>query len=54
MKLKDKIVKCLYIAGILALLAIMIICVILKIWVVVEYGDLPITEVPSWAIPWMN
>lgn len=28
-------------------------CVIIKIWVVCEYGDMPITDVPSWAVPWL-
>ena len=31
-----------------------IVCIILKIWVICEYGDMPITEVPSWAIPWLT
>lgn len=33
---------------------VMIIVVALKIWVNMEYGDMPITEVPSWAIPWLT
>ena len=33
---------------------VMIIVVVLKIWVCMEYGDMPITEVPSWAIPWLT
>lgn len=33
---------------------VMIIVVVLKIWVYMEYGDMPITEVPSWAIPWLT
>lgn len=33
---------------------VMIIVVVLKIWVYLEYGDMPITEVPSWAIPWLT
>lgn len=33
---------------------VMIIVVVLKIWVNMEYGDMPITEVPSWAIPWLT
>lgn len=28
--------------------------VFLKVWVVINYGDMPITEVPSWAIPWIT
>ena len=31
-----------------------VVCIILKIWVICEYGDMPITEVPSWAIPWLT
>lgn len=26
----------------------------LKVWVIIEYGDMPISEVPSWAIPWLT
>ena len=29
-------------------------CTFIKIWVIVEYGGMPITEVPSWAIPWLT
>ena len=38
---------------VIALIAV-IVCVVLKIWVLIEYGDMPITEVPSWAIPWLT
>jgi hypothetical protein len=31
-----------------------VVCIILRIWVINEYGDMPITEVPSWAIPWIT
>ena len=33
---------------------LMVTVVVLKIWVIVEYGSMPITEVPSWAIPWLK
>ena len=23
-------------------------------FVIIEYGDMPISEVPSWAIPWLT
>ena len=43
--------------GIIAMVVVFVLiiglCVFLKIWVFCEYGDLPITEVPSWAIPWL-
>lgn len=35
-------------------LIVFIVCIVLKIWVLIEYGDMPITEVPSWAIPWLT
>ena len=38
---------------VIALIAV-IVCIVLKIWVLIEYGDMPITEVPSWAIPWLT
>lgn len=33
---------------------IMIVCIAIKVWVFFEYGDMPITEVPTWAIPWLT
>ena len=41
---------------ILAILSIivLVICMAIKIWVVCEYGDKPITEVPSWTIVWLD
>lgn len=35
-------------------IAVILICLFLKIWVIVNYGDMPITEVPSWAIRWLR
>lgn len=42
------------IAFLIIFAVIMAIVVILKIWVICEYGDMPITEVPAWAIPWLT
>lgn len=42
------------IAFLIAFLLIMAVVVFLKVWVICEYGDMPITEVPSWAIPWLT
>lgn len=44
----------LYFAFVIVTFLIIVIAVILKIWVTVEYGGMPITEVPSWAIPWLK
>lgn len=44
----------LYVSFMILVALVIIVCVVLKIWVFVEYGDLPITEVPSWAIPWLT
>ena len=44
----------LYISLIVMFLIVFIVCIVLKIWVLIEYGDMPITEVPSWAIPWLG
>lgn len=44
----------LYVSFIIFVALAIIVCVVLKIWVIVEYGDMPITEVPSWAIPWLT
>ena len=51
---KDDIVFGLQVAGIIVLIAIIGLCAFLKIWVYMEYGDMPITEVPTWAIPWLT
>lgn len=44
----------LYVSFMIFVAIAIIVCVVLKIWVIVEYGDMPITEVPSWAIPWLT
>ena len=44
----------LYVSFMIFVALAIIVCVVLKIWVIVEYGDMPITEVPSWAIPWLS
>lgn len=44
----------LYIGFMVLFVIAIIVCIVLKIWVVVEYGDMPITDVPSWAIPWLT
>ena len=38
---------------IILVLAVLIVCAVLYFWVLSEYGDTPISEVPSWAIPWL-
>lgn len=43
-----------YIALIIICIIALIVLCILKVWVITEYGDMPITEVPSWAIPWLS
>ena len=53
-QMKDKIIGCLLIAGIIILIIAIVACAIIEVWVVNEYGDLPITEVPSWTIPWLK
>ena len=44
----------LYVSLMIIIALAIIVCVVLKIWVICEYGDMPITEVPSWAIPWLT
>ena len=44
----------LYVSFVIFVVLAIIVCVVLKIWVICEYGDMPITEVPSWAIPWLT
>lgn len=41
---------------ILAIISIivLVICMAIKIWVVCEYGDKPITEVPAWTLVWLD
>lgn len=45
--------KLLQILIIITFVAILGLMVFLKVWVIVNYGDMPISEVPSWAIPWI-
>ena len=44
----------LYIIIIIAVIAVIGFFVFLRIWVYMEYGDVPISEVPSWAIPYLR
>jgi Fe2+ transport system protein B len=44
----------LYVTFLIGMFLLIVTAVILKIWVTVEYGSMPITEVPSWAIPWLK
>ena len=47
----EKILQILIVITFTVILGLM---VFLKVWVVINYGDMPITEVPSWAIPWLT
>ena len=47
----EKILQILIVITYVTILGLM---VFLKVWVVINYGDMPITEVPSWAIPWLT
>lgn len=42
------------IAFIVVTILILVIVVVLKVWVFCEYADTPISEVPSWVIPWLE
>lgn len=44
----------LYVSFMIFVALAIIVCIVLKIWVICKYGDMPITEVPSWAIPWLT
>lgn len=39
---------------IIIIIAVIGFFVFLRIWVYMEYGDVPISEVPSWAIPYLR
>ena len=54
MKHKPDWEKILQILIVIIFIAILGLMVFLKVWVVINYGDMPITEVPSWAIPWLT
>ena len=41
-------------AVIAIVILLLITCVVIKIWVYCEYGDMPITEIPAWALPWLE
>lgn len=44
----------LWILIVITFVAILGLMIFLKVWIVINYGDMPITEVPSWAIPWLT
>lgn len=44
----------LWILIVIAFVAILGLMIFLKVWIVINYGDMPITEVPSWVIPWLT
>lgn len=37
-----------------SLIAVMVICLIIKVWVVVEFADVPLSDIPAWALPWLG
>ena len=51
---KEKIQTALYIALACILVAVLFGILAIKIYVMWEFSDVPISEVPSWAVWWMN
>ena len=51
---KENIKQTIIIILIVACMAVGILCLLLKVWVMVEYGDVPLSDVPSWVLPWLN
>ena len=43
----------LWILIVIAFVAILGLMIFLKVWIVINYGDISITEVPSWVISWL-
>lgn len=36
------------------LIIVMVICLVIKVKVMIEFADVPIGEVPAWAMPWLK
>lgn len=59
MKLKKKINKYevldwLRIIFCIVILIVAVVCIVIKFWVIYEYADTPISEVPTWAWFWLQ
>ena len=59
MKLKKKINKYevldwLRIIFCIVVLIVAVVCIVIKFWVIYEYADTPISEVPTWAWFWLQ
>lgn len=52
--IKDRIIEVFYVIAILLAILLMIFLVVTEIYVVYRYGDMPISEVPSWAYWFMQ
>ena len=51
---KDKVVDWLRIIFCILALIVFILCIVIKFWVIYEYSDTPISEVPTWAWFWLG
>ena len=51
---KDKIMDWLRIIFCILALIVFVLCIVIKFWVIYEYNDTPISEVPTWAWYWLG
>lgn len=51
---KNKIMDWLRIIFCILALIVFILCIVIKFWVIYEYNDTPISEVPTWAWYWLG
>ena len=51
---KNKIMDWLRIIFCILALIVFILCIVIKFWVIYEYNDTPISEVPTWAWFWLG
>lgn len=50
----DKFIDVLYKVMIITLILFMVYALVMEMYVLIEYGDTPISEVPAWAYWWLQ
>lgn len=51
---KDKVVDWLRIIFCILALIVFVLCIVIKFWVIYEYANTPVSEVPAWAWFWLG
>ena len=51
---KDDLIDWLRLIFCILCLIVAVVCIVIKFWVIYEYADTPISEVPTWAWFWLQ